>query len=155
MPRHISLLFPGQGSQSIGMLNDFDDSKINPIRKISNNLLSHSKPNQVYMNKVSLINSNTNDDDINKYFLAIIIFIISLFIITILLTLSNINFSTSFKLGILTIMNTVNSDMYNLQNFDFYNTGFFSKLTFIVFMIIGRIELLSIFLLLKKFILNK
>ncbi len=120
-----------------------------------NNLLSHSKPNQVYMNKVSLINSNTNDDDINKYFLAIIIFIISLFIITILLTLSNINFSTSFKLGILTIMNTVNSDMYNLQNFDFYNTGFFSKLTFIVFMIIGRIELLSIFLLFKKFILNK
>ena len=38
MPRHISLLFPGQGSQSIGMLDDFDDSKINPIRKISNNL---------------------------------------------------------------------------------------------------------------------
>ena len=38
MPRHISLLFPGQGSQSIGMLNDFDDLKINPIRKISNNL---------------------------------------------------------------------------------------------------------------------
>ena len=38
MPRHISLLFPGQGSQSIGMLDEFDDSKINPIRKISNNL---------------------------------------------------------------------------------------------------------------------
>jgi [acyl-carrier-protein] S-malonyltransferase len=38
MPRHISLLFPGQGSQSVGMLNDFDESKINQIKEISNNL---------------------------------------------------------------------------------------------------------------------
>ena len=33
MPRHISLVFPGQGSQSVGMLNDFsqdDISSINP-----------------------------------------------------------------------------------------------------------------------------
>ena len=29
MPRHISLIFPGQGSQSIGMLDDFSSKFIN------------------------------------------------------------------------------------------------------------------------------
>ena len=117
-----------------------------------NNLLSHSKPNQIYLNKISLTNSNTNKSDINKYFLTIIIFFISLCSITILLTISNIDFESSFKLGILTIMNTVNSEMYNLANFDFYNLTFFSKISLILFMIIGRVELLTIFILFKKFL---
>ena len=117
-----------------------------------NNLLSHTKPNQIYLNKVSLIDSNTNNSDINKYFLTIIIFIISLFFITMLLTISNIDFESSFKLGILTIMNTVNSNMYNLGNFDFYNLTFFPKLCLILFMIIGRLELITIFILFKKFL---
>ena len=117
-----------------------------------NNLLSHTKPNQIYLNKVSLSRSNTDKSDINKYFLAIIIFIISLFSITLLLTISNIDFETSFKLGILTIMNTVNSPMYNLGEIDFYNLTYFSKFSLILFMIIGRIELLTIFILFKKFL---
>ncbi len=117
-----------------------------------NNLLSHTKPNQIYMNRVSLLNQSTHQEDINKYFLAITIFIISLFSITILLTIGNIDFSTSFKLGILTIMNTANSGMYQLQDFHFYNLGFFPKFFLIIFMIIGRIELLSIFILAKKFL---
>jgi len=117
-----------------------------------NNLLSHSKPNQIYLNKVSLTDLNTNKSDINKYFLTIIIFFISIFSITILLTISNIDFESSFKLGILTIMNTVNSEMYNLGNFDFYNLTFFSKISLILFMIIGRVELLTIFILFKKFL---
>ena len=117
-----------------------------------NNLLSHSKPNQIYLNKVSLLDSKTDKSDINKYFLTIIIFTISLFSVILLLTLSNINFENSFKLGILTIMNTVNSHMYDLADFDFYNLGIFSKLSLIIFMIIGRVELLSIFILFKKFL---
>ena len=117
-----------------------------------NNLLSHSKPNQIYSNKLSLNKESVNKDDINKYFFSIIIFIISLFIITILLTVSNLNFETSYKLGILTIMNTVNSEMYNLGNLNFYSFGFLGKISLIIFMIIGRIELLSVIILLKKFL---
>ena len=117
-----------------------------------NNLLSHSKPNQVYSNKLSLNRVSANINDINKYFFVIIIFIFSLFLITILLTVSNLDFETSFKLGILTIMNTVNSEMYDLANLDFYNFNIFSKLSLIIFMIIGRIELLSVIILLKKFL---
>jgi len=125
---------------------------ISLIKFSLNNLLSHTKPNQIYLNKVSLTNLNTNKFDTNKYFLTIIIFVISLFSITILLTLSNINLENSFKLGILTIMNTVNSSMYNLNDFDFYNLTFFSKISLILFMIIGRVELLTIFILFKKFL---
>ena len=127
--------------------------KIISLVKFSiNNLLSHTKPNQVYSTKVSLTDSNTEISDINKYFLSILIFVLSLFLITILLTLSNIDFYTSFKIGILTIMNTVNSSMYNLNEFDFYNLGFFTKIYLIVFMIIGRVELLTVLILFKKFL---
>ena len=117
-----------------------------------NNLLSHSKPNQVYSNKLSLNKMSVNIHDINKYFFAIIIFIISLFSISILLTVSNLDFESSFKLGILTIMNTVNSEMYDLANMNFYNFSIFGKISLIIFMIIGRIELLSVIILLKKFL---
>ena len=117
-----------------------------------NNLLSHTKPNQIYSNKVTLINENTEKLDINKYFFSIIIFIISLFILTLLLTLSEIQFENSFKLSILTIMNTVNSSMFELSNFDFYNLSFLAKIYLIIFMIIGRVELLTILILSKKFL---
>ena len=122
------------------------------IRFSLNNLLSHSKPNQIYLNKISLSNSTTNITDINKYFLSIVIFVISLFIVTLLLSLSEINFENAFKIGILTIMNTVNSSMYGVGEFDFFSLGVFAKFTLIVFMIIGRIELLTIFILFKKFL---
>ena len=32
MPRHISLVFPGQGSQSVGMLDDFSLEEISSIK---------------------------------------------------------------------------------------------------------------------------
>ncbi len=117
-----------------------------------NNVLSHTKPNQIYSNKLSLNKISVNTKDINKYFLSILIFVISLLVITVLLTLSNLDFETSFRLGILTIMNTVNSEIYNLSNLNFYEFTLFNKISLIIFMIIGRIELLSIVLLSKKFL---
>ena len=49
-------------------------------------------------------------------------------------------------------MNTVNSSIYGLNDFDFNNLNFFIKYCLILFMIIGRIELLTILLLFKKFL---
>ena len=127
--------------------------KILSLIKFSlNNLLSHTKPNQIYSNKVILINENTDKTDINKYFFSIVIFIISLFLLTLLLTLSDIQFENSLILAILTIMNTVNSSMFQLSNLDFYNLSFITKIYLIVFMIIGRVELLTILILFKKFL---
>ena len=127
--------------------------KILSLLKFSlNNLLSHTKPNQIYSNKVTLINEETDKSDINKYFFSIIIFVISLSLLTLLLTLSDIKFENSFKLSMLTIMNTVNSSMFELSNFDFYTLSFLTKFYLIIFMILGRVELLTILILLKKFL---
>ena len=59
-------------------------------------------------------------------------------------------FERSFKLSILTLTNTVNSEMYNLKNLDFSTLLTSSKISLIIFMIIGKIELVSIFLIFKK-----
>ncbi len=117
-----------------------------------NEILSYSKPNNVYTNKFHLIDSNIEQKDINKYFLSVLIFIISLFIITLLFSIFGISFEESFKLGVLTLMNTVNSSMYGLNNFNFLELNSYTKLIMIVFMIIGRVELLTILIIAKKFI---
>ena len=127
--------------------------KIYSLSKYSiNQILSFSKPNKVFMNKLVFAKINFDIADINKYFLTVLIFVISLFSLTILLSLSNIDFENSFKLAILTLMNTVNSSAYGISDFDFQNLHFLTKYFLIFFMIIGRIELLSLLLIAKKFL---
>jgi trk system potassium uptake protein len=127
--------------------------KIYSLFKFSiNQILSFSRPKNVFMNKLMFTKINFDFNEINKYFLTILIFIISLLILTSLLSLSGIEFENSFKLSILTLMNTVNSSIYGLGEFNFNNLSLFTKHTLIFFMIVGRIELLTILLLLKKFL---
>ncbi len=117
-----------------------------------NNLSSHVYPRNVFVNKNIFFNSSFDQNEIFKYFLALIIFIISLFILSSLLTISNFSLENSFKLSILTLMNTVNSSMHGLDNVNFQNLHFFTKYYLIFFMIIGRVELLSILIICKKFL---
>ncbi len=127
--------------------------KIYSLTKYSlNQILSFSRPKNVFMNKLVFSKINFATQDINKYFLTIVIFIISLFSLTIFLSLSEINFEYSFKLAVLTLMNTVNSSAYGMGDFDFQNLHFITKYILIFFMIIGRIELLSLLLIAKKFL---
>ena len=127
--------------------------KIYSLFKYSiNQILSFSRPKNIYMNKLFFTKINFDFNEINKYFLTIIIFIISFFILTSFLSIGGISFENSFKLSILTLMNTVNSSTYGLSNFDFNNLHFLTKYCLIFFMIIGRIELLTILLILKKFL---
>ena len=127
--------------------------KIYSLLKYSiNQILSFSKPNKVFMNKLIFSKINFDTGDINKYFLTVLIFVISLFTLTTLLSLANIQFEHSFKLAILTLMNTVNSAAYGIEDFDFQNLHFFTKYFLIFFMIIGRVELLSLLLIAKKFL---
>ena len=127
--------------------------KIYSLFKYSlNQILSFSRPKNIFMNKLIFTKINFDFNEINKYFLTLLIFIISLIILTSLLSLSGIDFESSFKLSILTLMNTVNSSIYGLEEFDFSNLYFLTKYYLILFMIIGRIELLTILLLLKKFL---
>ena len=127
--------------------------KIYSLFKYSmNQILSFSKPKNIFMNKLIFTKIKFDFNEINKYFLTILIFIFSLLILTSLLSLTDISFENSFKLSILTLMNTVNSSIYGLAGFDFNNLHFLTKYTLIFFMIVGRIELLTILLLIKKFL---
>ena len=127
--------------------------KIYSLFKYSiNEILSYSRPKNIYVNKHLFSKESFKLNEIYKYFLSIIILIISLLFLTFLLTLSGINFESSFKLAILTLMNTVNSSMYGLGDFSFYDLQFFTKYYLIFFMIMGRLELLTLLIICKKFL---
>ncbi len=127
--------------------------KIYSLTKYSiNQILSFSRPKNVFMNKLIFSKINFDIKDINKYFLTILIFVVSLFSLTLILSFSEIKFENSFKLAILTLMNTVNSSAYGMSEFNFQNLHYFTKYFLILFMIVGRVELLSILLISKKFI---
>jgi len=127
--------------------------KIYSLFKYSiNEILSYSRPKNIYINKHLFSKDTFKLDEIYKYFLSVIVFIISLLILTFLLTLSGIDFESSFKLSILTIMNTVNSSMFGLSDFSFYDLHFMTKYYLIFFMIIGRLELLTLLIICKKFL---
>ena len=99
-------------------------------------------------------NIKSKDEEINNYFLAIIFFIFSLFILSGILSFEQINFKDSLTLSILSITNTVNSNNYGLSEFYFSDISIIPKISLMFFMIIGRIELLSFLILLKKVFLN-
>ena len=127
--------------------------KIYSLFKYSiNEILSYSKPKNIFVNKHLFSKEFFQLNEIYKYFLTVIIFIISLLVLTFLLTLSGIDFEISFKLSVLTLMNTVNSSMYGLSDFSFYDLHFFTKYYLIFFMIVGRLELLTLLIICKKFL---
>ncbi len=117
-----------------------------------NQILSFSKPRNIFMNRLLFTKNNFEAEEINKYFLSVIIFVISLFTLTSLMTFSGVNFEQCLKISILTLMNTVNSSAYGVGEFNFENIHFFSKYSLILFMIIGRIELLTLLLIIKKYL---
>ena len=117
-----------------------------------NDLISHVRPMNVFLNRDLFLNVNFQKVEIDKYFLSVIIFIISLFLLTSFLTISGISLESSFKISILTLMNTVNSSMFDLNYFNFQELQFFTKYYLIIFMIIGRVELLTLLIICKKFL---
>ena len=117
-----------------------------------NEMLSYSKPKNIFKNKLLFSDINFQEAEIYKYFLSIIIFIVSLLFLTSLLTISGIDMEKAFKLSILTLMNTVNSSIHGLEEFNFNDLHFFTKYYLILFMIIGRIELLTLLIICKKFL---
>jgi trk system potassium uptake protein TrkH len=127
--------------------------KIYSLFKYSiNEILSYSRPKNIFINKHLFSKESFQLNEIYKYFLTVIIFIMSVLILSFLLTLSGIEFENSFKLSILTLMNTVNSSMYGIADFSFYDLHFFTKYYLIFFMVMGRLELLTLLIICKKFL---
>ena len=120
------------------------------LKITSSEIIKLISPNSV-INKTFFNSENKiTDENVKVSFLIFISFFISIFILSSFLVIDDIGFEKSFKLSILTLTNTVNSEMFSLQNLDFSNLLISSKISLIFFMIIGKIELISIFLIFKK-----
>ena len=111
-------------------------------------------PNSIINKNLFSSEKKITDENIKISFLVFISFFVSLFILSSILIVDNIGFEKSFKLSILTITNTTTSGMFAIEQMNFENLQISSKLSLIMFMIIGKIELLSAFLLVKKFFLK-
>ena len=107
-------------------------------------------PNSVVNKTIFGSDKRITDDNIKISFLIFISFFLSLLILSSFLVLDNIGFEKSFKLSILTLTNTVNSELFNMEELSFTNLLTSSKISLIIFMIIGKIELISVFLIFKK-----
>ena len=107
-------------------------------------------PNSIINKNILNSDKKITNENLKVSFLIFISFFISLFILSGVLIVDNINFEESFKLSVLTITNTTTSEMFGIDNMDFRNLLTTSKISLIIFMIIGKIELISVFLIIKK-----
>ena len=120
------------------------------LKITSSEIIKLISPNSIINKTIFNSEKKISDDNVKISFLIFISFFVSLFILSSLLVVDNIGFEKSFKLSILTLTNTVNSEMYNMQNINFKDLLTSSKISLILFMIIGKIELISILLIFKK-----
>ncbi|MBT3693141.1 MAG: hypothetical protein HOG38_00070 [Candidatus Pelagibacter sp.] len=122
------------------------------LKITSSEIIKLISPNSVINKTIFGSDKKITDDNVKISFLIFISFFLSLFILSSFLVLDNIGFEKSFKLSILTLTNTVNSELFNMEILNFANLLTTSKISLIIFMIIGKIELISIFLIFKKII---
>ena len=120
------------------------------LKITSSEIIKLISPNSIINKTIFNSDKKISDDNVKISFLIFISFFLSLLILSSLLVVDNIGFEKSFKLSILTLTNTVNSEMFNMQNINFSNLLTSSKISLILFMIIGKIELISILLIFKK-----
>ena len=122
------------------------------IKASISEVLKLVRPNNVINQSIMGTEMKIDNDNIRAAFLIFICFFISTFILSGLLIIDDIGFETSFKLSILTLTNTVNSNLFdlNLDNFNRLLTS--TKISLILFMIIGKIELISLLIVIRKII---
>ncbi len=108
------------------------------------------RPNNIFNQYILYSDKKIDNDNIKLSFLVFISFFISLFVLTGVLLLDKINFEIAFKTSILTLTNTTASNLYGLENIDFSHLLTSSKIFLIIFMTIAKIELISVFLIIKQ-----
>jgi len=110
------------------------------------------KPINIFNKNLFNTETKLDDDDSKIAFLVFISFIIAIFILSSILTLDSLNFESAFKLSILTLTNTVTSSLYGLGNLNFFDLNNFTKMSLIIFMILGRIEIIAMLYFIMRFI---
>ena len=108
------------------------------------------RPNNITNQNILFSVKKINNQNMKISFMIFISFFLSLFILSGILLFDQISFENSFKLSILTLTNTVSSSLYGSENIVFANLLTSSKIAIIIFMIIGKIELISVFLVIRR-----
>ena len=108
------------------------------------------QPNVILNNKIMFSDKKITNETIKISFLVFILFFLSIFLLSGILLFDFLDFENSFKLSILTLTNTVSSDIYSIEKIEFINLSSFSKISIILFMVIAKVELISIFILIQK-----
>ena len=108
------------------------------------------QPNVILNNKIMFSDKKITNEIIKISFLVFILFFLSIFLLSGVLLFDFLDFENSFKLSILTLTNTVSSDIYSMEKIEFVNLSSFSKISIILFMVIAKVEVISIFILIQK-----
>jgi trk system potassium uptake protein len=141
------------GGSLISTSSGFKYTRIYILLKVSyQEIYRLVKPINVIDKNLFNTESKINDQDVRIAFLVFILFIISIFLLSAILTFDNLTFEDSFKLSILTLTNTVNSTLFGLDYLSFFDLKSFIKVSLIIFMILGKIEIIAVIYLIRKLI---
>ena len=141
------------GGSLISTSSGFKYTRIYILLKISyQEIYRLVKPINVIDKNLYNSEAKIDDQDVKIAFLVFVSFIVSVFILSSILTLNNLTFENSFKLSILTLTNTVSSALYGMDSLSFFDLNNFTKMSLILFMILGKIEIIAVIYLIKRFI---
>jgi len=141
------------GGSLISTSSGFKYTRIYILLKISyQEIYRLVKPINVIDKNLYNTEAKIDDQDLRIAFLVFLSFIISVFILSSILTFDYLTFENSFKLSILTLTNTTSSTLYGIDNLSFLDLNNFTKMSLILFMILGKVEIITIIYLIKKFI---
>ena len=141
------------GGSLISTSSGFKYTRIYILLKISyQEIYRLVRPINVIDKNLFNTESKIDDQDVKIAFLVFISFIISIFILSSILTFDNLTFENSFKLSILTLTNTVSSALYGFDSLSFFDLNNFTKMSLILFMILGKIEIIAVIYLINRLI---
>jgi len=141
------------GGSLISTSSGFKYTRIYILLKISyQEIYRLVKPINVIDKNLYNSEAKIEDHDVKIAFLVFLSFIISIFILSSVLTFDYVTFENSFKLSILTLTNTVNSSLYGMESLSFLDLNNFTKMSLIIFMIFGKVEIIAVIYLIKRFI---
>ena len=149
------LLLTIVGGSLISTSSGFKYTRIYILLKISyQEIYRLVKPMNIIDKNLYNSEAQIDDQDLKIAFLVFLTFISSLFILSGILTLDFLSFENSFKLSILTLTNTSASSLYGMENLIFFDLNNFTKMSLILFMILGKIEIIAVLYLIKRFLLR-
>ncbi len=140
------------GGSLISTSSGFKYTRIYILLKISyQEIYRLVKPINIIDKNLFNSEAKIDDQDVKIAFLVFMLLIISIFILSAILSLDNITFENSFKLSILTLTNTTTSSLYGMDNFVFLDLNNFTKMSLMFFMILGKLEIIAVIYLIRKF----